>query len=493
MSSGQEVGQIFGDGTGPATALLRSPIVLISAIALWAMNVALFKYFHIDYVAILTGRSSGSSSKGKNETMQQQQSHNIAEGKASAARHRDASHNNASPPSSLKMLSSPVRLDKESESDGELGHPIVPPVTSEVTARRLLILATFLFTLLQAITYFWIEVMGQSALGALFSFYAAAFFFMSLPLQSTRWIRVAVNTVLIRTLELLKPRCYGNMKPVPFIDVFFADAMCSLSKVFFDWGMLIHLAWHYPRPVPHSTQSIVIPSAVAAIPYIIRARQCIIMHTIGGIKNDPNKKDHALNALKYCSSLFPICLSAYQKTLPSKEEADSLEFYLVVLMTINSLYCFYWDVVMDWGMMHNPTAVLEQACVSSTISGAELEAVSSPNKKEEAAHCGHKCLRPKLRFGFGISIGIFTLDFILRMSWLLRFYESMIFPSVDVYILTTELLEVFRRSIWNLLRVEWEKIKTSRSSFVAPIKIDIEDDPDRALFLPRTEMTTMRS
>ena len=59
--------------------------------------------------------------------------------------------------------------------------------------------------------------------------------------------------------------------------------------------------------------------------------------------------------------------------------------------------------------------------------------------------------------------------------------------------LNTELLEVLRRSIWNLLRVEWEKIKTSRSSFATSIKTDIEDDPDRAPFLPRTEMTTMRS
>jgi len=480
MSSGQEVGQIFGDGTGPATALLRSPIVLISTIALWAMNVALFKYFHIDYVAILTGKSN--SKEDKSSTTVQLQQLQKAEVKKTAARHRDATS------SQNLTLPSPV-----SRIDDETGHPILPPSTSEVTARKLLMLAIFLFSLLQGITYFWIEVMGQSIIGAIFSFYAASFFFMSLPLSSTRWIRMAVKNVLIRAMELIKPRCYWlrcnsmNMKPVPFIDVFFADAMCSLSKVFFDWGMLMHLAWQYPKPVPHSTQSIVIPSVVAAIPYLIRARQCIIMYTIGGIKNDPNKKDHAMNALKYSTSLFPICLSAYQKTLPSKEAADSLEFYLVGLLTINSLYSFYWDVVMDWGMMHNPTAALEHACAAGAVpNGAEVDALSP--KKPEVAHCGHKCLRPRLRFGFGISIGIFTLDFILRMSWLLRFYEQMIFPSVDVYILTTELLEVFRRSIWNLLRVEWEKIKTSKAS--TP-KNDIEHD--RVPFLSGIAMTPIRS
>ena len=123
------------------------------------------------------------------------------------------------------------------------------------------------------------------------------------------------------------------MKPVPFTNAFFADAMCSLSKAFFDWGMLMHLSWHYPRHVPHSAQSIVTPSTVATIPHMMRSRQCVVMHAICGIKNEPNNKYHELNSLKHCSSVFPICLSACQNTLPSKEEADSLELHLVGLMT----------------------------------------------------------------------------------------------------------------------------------------------------------------
>ena len=53
MSSGQEVGEIFGSGTGPATALLRSPTVIIAAVGLWGMNVYLFKLFGIDYEKVL--------------------------------------------------------------------------------------------------------------------------------------------------------------------------------------------------------------------------------------------------------------------------------------------------------------------------------------------------------------------------------------------------------------------------------------------------------
>ena len=116
-------------------------------------------------------------------------------------------------------------------------------------------------------------------------------------------MRVAVKTVLIRALELLKPRCYGNMKPVPFIDVFFTNAMCSLSKEFFDWGVLMHLVWHYPRPVPHSTQIIVMSSAVAAIPCTTRVRQCAIMHAIGGIKNKFYLMFLLLEVIKNCFQL----------------------------------------------------------------------------------------------------------------------------------------------------------------------------------------------
>ena len=65
---------------------------------------------------------------------------------------------------------------------------------------------------------------------------------MPLPLQSTRWMRVVVKNTLIRALELLKAKCYVNMESAPFTDLFFADSMCSLSKAFFDWGVLIHLA-----------------------------------------------------------------------------------------------------------------------------------------------------------------------------------------------------------------------------------------------------------
>ena len=76
------------------------------------------------------------------------------------------------------------------------------------------------------------------------------------------------------------------------------------------------------------------------------------------------------------------------------------------------------------------------------------------------ASCWHALLRNRLRFGVGISVLILFVDIVLRFSWLLRFYHQL-FPSIDAFVLCTQFLEVFRRALWNLLRVEWENLKQS--------------------------------
>lgn len=292
----------------------------------------------------------------------------------------------------------------------------------------------------------------------MFAFYAAVTVAIFLPLPSTRWLRNATVIALQRSFELINPRCQclstessTGPRPIPFVDVFFADAMCSLSKVFFDMGMLFHMATHYPHPVPRSAHNILIPSACAAAPYIIRARQCLIMYSVGKAQSDPKRFTHLWNALKYATSVFPLCLSAYQKTI-DRHRAKELEGYLILLLAINALYALYWDVVNDWGMMQNSFSV-SALCMSSTGYTKDLQKPRS---------CWHAFLRPRLRFGVAMSALILVADTILRFSWVLRFYHKL-FPSNDSFVLCTQFLEVFRRALWNLLRIEWENIKQSKA------------------------------
>jgi hypothetical protein len=132
-----------------------------------------------------------------------------------------------------------------------------------------------------------------------------------------------------------------------------------------------------------------------------------------------------------------------------------LEVYLILLLVINTVYALYWDIVMDWGMMKNLNAA-SAMCVGGGVHGHPID-------QPRPSSCGHACLRPRLRFGLSMSAVIVLTDAILRFSWVLRFYHSM-FPSADSFTLLTQFLEIFRRSLWNLLRMEWEQLKQLKSS-----------------------------
>lgn len=422
--------------------MLRSPTVIIAAIGLWGMNIYFFRLFKLDYVRILN--------------------HDLEKEKE-ALRLKEQGENNKR------------NVDDEGFSAGEQNLSNIP-FGNRITWGKLLGLSILMFILIHLSEYIWVDSMGGSNIGAVFLFYSALAFAILFPLASTGWLRIGTMLVLQRSWELINPRCFcitqppQGPRPIPFIDVFYADAMCSLSKVFFDWGWLLHLASHYPDPVPKSTHAILIPSFFAAIPYLCRARQCLIMHTVGRYTHNPKRYQHIMNAVKYASSIVPICFSAYQQTLDPLQAA-SMEPFLIGLLVINASYALWWDIAMDWGMMQDPTAVATHACAGGSL----------PEEMQKQT-CGQTCMRPTLRFGMFASACIMFVDTVLRFSWLLRFREDL-FPSKDVFVLATQILEIFRRALWNLLRVEWENIKHTKARSVKAAVSDTEDEEGQGFLL----------
>jgi hypothetical protein len=96
---------------------------------------------------------------------------------------------------------------------------------------------------------------------------------------------------------------------------------------------------------------------------------------------------------------------------------------------------------MDWGMMQNPAAVMEQTCVAGAATSLSS---SSERSSGSPPSCGAALLRPKLRFGVLMSVVIVLADALLRFSWVLRFYDDSLFPTGDHFVLATQFLEVFR-------------------------------------------------
>jgi hypothetical protein len=272
MSSTQEAGDIFGEGSGPAQMMLRSPTVLIASVGLWGMNVYFFRLFHIDYFHVL------------NLDLFRERA---AQLKAASGTKLDVENVN---PDECKTSSKTSDAGDEDDYQDAVFMDDPEDYGRAVTWQKLVGLSVVLMLMLHLSIFAWIDLLGGGSIGAVFAFYIAVLVGIIIPLPSTRWLRTCCVIVLQRAFELINPRCFcvnsdpSGPRPIPFIDVFFADGMCSLSKVMFDWGMLFHLASHYPEPVPKSGHSILIPSFCAAIPYIIRARQCLIMYTVGRIK-----------------------------------------------------------------------------------------------------------------------------------------------------------------------------------------------------------------
>lgn len=244
MSSGQEVGEIFGDGSGPATALLRSPTVIIASIALWGMNVCLFRLFGIDYVHVLTldvKKEEEENAKKKKRHTKGPSGENIPHFEAKSSEELDDQKGEIE-------LSSLVRLGDDAIGNSDEMMAITlddGAITSssktfrgaadyEITEIKLFGIAALLIFTLYATSYVWIQIGRGSTIGAIFCFYIMVLFGIMIPLPSTAWVRLALRTIFRRAGELLRPRCsciHGIPRPVPFIDVFFADAMCSMSKV----------------------------------------------------------------------------------------------------------------------------------------------------------------------------------------------------------------------------------------------------------------------
>ena len=249
MSAGQEVGEIFGSGSGPANSLLRSPTVIIAAVGLWGMNIYLFKLFNIDYNSVLTFDLLKEQRELGKVGSDDEDGREMEDGSVcSGGNNNNQSLLNRQSNKQAGLTKSNKRTSSTTTDKNDKQHGHTQNIDSEITSSKLILLSLTLLLTLHISTVLWIDYIGGTSIGAIFTFYTLVLFGILLPIQSTSWIRIALTTIFHRAFELIHPRCFclqgNNVMPrsIPFVDVFFADAMCSLSKVFFDWGMLWHVS-----------------------------------------------------------------------------------------------------------------------------------------------------------------------------------------------------------------------------------------------------------
>jgi hypothetical protein len=156
-------------------------------------------------------------------------------------------------------------------------------------------------------------------------------------------------------------------------------------------------------------------SVVTALPAYWRLIQCLRRY----YDNRNSAHPHLSNALKYVLSLSTIAISTAEKF--------SGQEYLIYLWAIfaftTSVYSYLWDVMFDWGLFSN-----------------------------------REYLRDELNFPKWFYYMAIVMNLFLRFTWVVllapNHWDWLAHANVVVYVLAV--LEVCRRSVWVLLRMENE-------------------------------------
>ena len=161
---------------------------------------------------------------------------------------------------------------------------------------------------------------------------------------------------------------------------------------------------------------------LASLPFYLRVRQCWVQ--LDSCSDLIAKIPVSLNILKYMSAFPPIWITAAASLGYTHPHLPAL---LATLATINSVYSFCWDVVQDWGLIQL--------------------------KRDLRLYTRSRLHLPVFVYALAVVANLF-----LRFSWSITRIPYFRGFHSSVIVLIIEVGEVCRRSMWNVLRVEWEII-----------------------------------
>jgi len=184
---------------------------------------------------------------------------------------------------------------------------------------------------------------------------------------------------------------------------------------------------------------------MAALPLWFRLMQCARRY------NDSGEPKHLLNFGKYAASILVIVVSHVPRAL----------WVLVMVSVFSALYTATWDVYMDWGL--GPKELLRIITLKSDNGHDPLSddlLLPTETVDHGNAHPGRKLLLPKL-----VYIAAIVFDVCARCSWVLSLLPITVLSSNiwrrEIFKTSMTALEIARRSIWAVLRMEHEQVSNS--------------------------------
>lgn len=278
---------------------------------------------------------------------------------------------------------------------------------------------------------------------------------------------------------------------IQFSDVIAADILTSFAKVLGHvWLSLVVVLYTLQGALVDDSvllaqQSSLAVPVLVSLPFLIRLRQCVSEYlTLSPLARQTRSTRPLYNALKYASALPVIWLST--SSAPPRSDgvlvhpSGVLYFLWLAAVLFNTLFSFWWDITNDWGldllfpstfrsMVHSSSHLppLHRRTEERThILGLDDDADTDelPLRPEQAMHARRgSMLRlpdkplPLPPMVYSIFIAV---DLVLRFTWSLKLSSHFQFLVVwHRGLLILEAFELVRRSVWVLLRVEWELVK----------------------------------
>lgn len=301
--------------------------------------------------------------------------------------------------------------------------------------------------------------------------------------------------------------CIGRTCLAPFYAVSFADnlvgdVMTSLAKPLEDIPSAIcYLASHHPQQ-PQDVRAFIkdgdvcprwvhvgLMPFIAGLPFLFRLLQCARRY------RDTKEIKHLLNLGKYLTSLLVLVVTRTWKE----------GITVVIVSVVATVYAASWDIRMDWGLdcsflcsicaRRRGGAVAADPAGSGLDGARELSADLLPagsieirlqeegglaGRAQEAAPPPQAAAPPPQAAALPVADGsqmskrhfsprtyfvASCLDIVLRMTWVLSLIPISLLSNdiVQRAVLQTSIatLEILRRSMWTVLRIENEQVNNA--------------------------------
>lgn len=247
--------------------------------------------------------------------------------------------------------------------------------------------------------------------------------------------------------------------PVDFADNILGDILTSLAKPLQDVPAAVcYLVSPHPQPLEMVARFAakgdtcgpfthhVLTPIIGGLPYVFRAMQCLRRY------RDTKEARNLWNFGKYIASLSVVILSSMW---PSKFTA------IAIVSAVATVYAGIWDVKLDWGL-HISELFRLRRCETAV---------------EPKVLTNDRALPPRIYLLCGV------LDILARSTWVLTLMpitivsHNIVGRVVLVSVISS--IEILRRSMWAVLRIEHEQLANAsgfRALLWVPSKIHLDQN-----------------